>query len=159
LIESHDHEWAAVAEKGASSNAKSGSDFTAGVLPDELANISATTSMTPVETEFILLNYGCDSGGLEADHAIIMNTDGEVIWYEDVRDVTGGSEAWIYAIRVDKPSQNVMVVVDNDWYIEYDRSGEVIASLDRDAGTSRTRRESTDMCTMMSTRRAQSCSS
>jgi len=90
--------------------------------------------MAPVETEFILLNYGCGSGTVQADHAIIMNTDGDVIWYEDVRDVTGDSGAWIRAIRVDKPSQNVMVVVDNDWYIEYDRSGEVIASLERDAG-------------------------
>jgi hypothetical protein len=130
-ITGHTIEYDAVAN-GTPSATSATSSTAADALPGGLADIDIAVSGTS-DSDYFAFNYGCSSAPSNyGDYAIVTNADGDIVWYEDPRDITGDATNRITAIKA--LEHEVLVTVDDDWLINYHWNGTVRGALSRDAG-------------------------
>ncbi len=90
---------------------------------------SATASPT---VENVLMEFGCgESGSMESDYLIIANTEGEIVWYQDVSEATGKRPATIGGFTVGRGVNRIHALVDKEYIVEYDLSGELMGLMCR----------------------------
>ena len=74
--------------------------------------------------ENVLFNFSCKNNPADhdSDYLIIADFDGNIVWYEDTRNVTGASESIVNALSV-TPDRDLLAILDHEWLAEYRLDG------------------------------------
>jgi hypothetical protein len=120
--------------------------FTTGALPPTLANIEVTMTGSPEATEFVMLNYGCDTydpgDGLDEennDWIVVLDTRGYVRWYEHPGwslFLYETAEFSVSALANPRVNGNVMFIVNHEYIVEVTLEGDVEHVYCRDVSCS-----------------------
>jgi hypothetical protein len=82
--------------------------------------------------ENLLFPFGCGgSGTVSSDYLIIADTDGRIVWYQDVAQAMGYAPATIDAFTVGRGVNRIHAIVDKEYIVEYDLSGELVSLMCR----------------------------
>jgi hypothetical protein len=115
-------------------------EVTTGALPDEIAADTLVFNVegTPGNTQDVLFNYACnaDAVGREFDWLVLADTDGVIRWYQDPSE-TVGEDVSITGLNVARWEGTVLAILDHDYVVEYEPTGEVrrLYCRDPDGGT------------------------
>jgi hypothetical protein len=100
-----------------------------------LSTILMTPTWSSTGTAFVdnvLFGFGCAaSGTVSSDYLIIADSDGDIVWYQDVTQVTGSSPTTIDGYTVGRGVNRIHAILDKEYIVEYDLSGELVSLMCR----------------------------
>ena len=117
----------------------------------DLAGILMTPTFSTTETsavEHVLFDFGCGgSSSAETDYLIITDTDGTIVWYQDIIGITGSRGSTIGGYAVGRGVNHIHAVINKEYIVEWDMSGEVHSLMCRcDSSGLCTNGDTPDVC-------------
>ncbi len=137
------YEWQAYADDGSSPDTDGTYSFTTQDLDDpdgdgrnegDLSTMVLTQSSTgSYDVENVLFNFACKHSfrSDDFDYLVIANSNGDIVWYQDVRLATGYSPSVVTGFTVGRRGNHIHAILDNEYIVEYDLSGELIRLMCR----------------------------
>jgi hypothetical protein len=111
-------------------------------LPADLQDLVVTTWTAEGQdhsVENVVLNYACDNSQPKTDYLLIFDDEGRLRWYQDPRGdigLTTSDVAQITGLSRSRQDNNLLVIVNHDYLLEYDLNGNLEELYCRNVGGS-----------------------
>jgi hypothetical protein len=93
----------------------------------DLANLNFTMTGAAEDVEYVLINAACSTSAQKYDYLLIVDADGDIVWYQDPRPDANTQRADrfdITGLSFGRPVQRPLAVVEHEYAVEYSLEGD-----------------------------------